>query len=398
MSLDLRETQPPVVAADQAGMADRNRRLVLDLIKRTGPTSRAALARSITLSKPAISAIVEELIADGFVADVGPDTGSSRGRPGRLLCFLPRSQFVMGVHIGVRKSTVRLADGSGAEVLDLSADTPRGTSAEQVLTSVRRLATAAVGGAGIDASRVVRLTVTVPGNVDTACGVCHSAPNLGWTEVDVRAHLEGVVAGPVDVLNDAQAALVAEVAEGAAKGLQDVVLVYAGTGVSAAVLLGGRPYTGASGAVGEIGHCRVDGATRQCDCGRVGCLETVASTSAVLRRYSSATPGRAPTLTDVIEAADHGDLLAREILAEVGCELGRATALLVNVLNPSAVVLTGSLADAGVHLVQPWRETTAAAALSTSLDVVQLRTAAFGARAELRGAVLHGLRRLGVPA
>lgn len=396
MSLDLREVPPPVVAADQAGMADRNRRLVLDLIKRTGPTSRAALARAITLSKPAVSAIVEELIADGYVADVGPETGSSRGRPARLLCFVPRSQFVVGVHIGVRRSTVRLTDGTGAKVLDLSADTPRPASAEQVLSSVRRLVTAAVDGAGIDPSRVVRLTVTVPGKVDTATGVCHAAPNLGWAVVDVRSALEGVVAGPVDVLNDAQAALVAEVAEGAAKGLRDVVLVYAGTGVSAAVLLNGRPYAGASGAVGEIGHCRVDGAADTCDCGRTGCLETVASTSAVLRRYPSPVPGRATTLTDVIEAADSDDPLARKVLADVGRELGRATALLVNVLNPSAVVLTGGLADAGPHMVGPWREATAAAALSSSLDVVQLRTAAFGARAELRGTVLHGLRHLGV--
>ena len=103
-------------------------RLVLELIKRIGPTSRAEVARSIALSKPTVSAIVEELIGDGTVRELGVESraDAQRGRPPRLIEFSARSQLVIGVHVGVARTQVQLADGLGGEIVDLAAETPAG--------------------------------------------------------------------------------------------------------------------------------------------------------------------------------------------------------------------------------------------------------------------------------
>ena len=395
MTLVLPRPGGQIVAADQAGMADRNRRLVLELIKRTGPTSRAEVARSITLSKPTVSAIVEELVAEGSVVELGinPQAPVTRGRPPRLIAFHARSEFVVGVHLGVQQTQIQLVDGLGGVVNELAESTPGGQP-EAVLGAVRRLVVDTLHAADVRPSEVRRLTVCVPGQVDATTGTCHQAPNLGWTDVDVRGALSGLVAGNVDVLNDAQAALVGEAREGAARGLDDVVLLYAGTGISAAVLIGGQPYTGASGAVGEIGHCRVTGACERCMCGRIGCLETVASGRAVVRRYLGGRRSRTVSLQHVVRAAEAGDEAARGALSDAGRALGRACGLLVNILNPRAVVVAGGLSDAGEVFLGPLHEEISAESLSSSFDVVSVRIAALGTHAELRGSVLHGLERL----
>src|SRR5690242_3837080 len=122
--------EAPVVAADQAAMADQNRALVLDLIRRTGPTSRAELSRVITLSKVTISAIVDQVYADGR----GRGTGAcpkavDRDRPPRLIEYDPRSQLVAGVHFGVEETHVELADRLGRSVCHLFAPTVHGDPA-----------------------------------------------------------------------------------------------------------------------------------------------------------------------------------------------------------------------------------------------------------------------------
>jgi predicted NBD/HSP70 family sugar kinase len=376
-------------------MREVNRSLVLAVVKEGGRVSRASIARSTTLAKPTVSAIVDELIADGLVREIGTGTtATSGGRPPIMLEYNASSQFVLGIHIGARRTTLEVADGSGAGVARRAFDTPAGP-ADEVLTAIAERARAAVPlGADLAAVGAV-----LPGLTDFHRGICLLAPNLGWRDVPVADLLTAELNTPVHVHNAGQAAAVAENLEGAGGKADDLALLYAGTGLSAGIITGGRVLHGTGGTAGEIGHCRVPGGTDRCNCGNVGCLETVASGPALVRFASRAIadgarsvlePGCQPA--EVAAAARGGDAVATRAVAEVGRNLGLAASWVVNAYNPAVVVFGGGLA-AVADLLLPHIVTGAEEfALGPARRGTDFRVSALGPDAEVRGAVLLALQ------
>lgn len=393
--------QAPGSGARHGVMRELNRSLLLDLIKKRSPISRAALAEAASLAKPTVSAIVEELLAAGSVREVGVgSTTREGGRPPVLLEFDARSQCLVGVHVGVTTTTVVLADALGREFSRTSMPTWRGratTALERISGTVSSLvAEAGIGG------RDLAVGVCVPGMTDPSTGVCRLAPALGWINVPVRDHLHASLGCPVHVHNTAQASAVAEAVEGAAVGAEDVVLLYLGSGIGSGQLTGGRLFTGATGQAGEIGHCPVEGGSERCPCGRVGCLETVASGLALVRQgLRAAAEGRSATLAaageelgvpHITAAAAAGDAEAIALLAAAGRQLGMAAAWLLNLTNPRVLVLSGGLLDAGDALLGPLRRALNAHVLPQVAEQLDVRTSALGVDAEVRGAVLLAMQ------
>lgn len=391
----------PASGARHDVMRELNRSLVLDLIRKCSPIHRAALAAASSLAKPTVSAIVEELIESGIVREtgVGPSTREG-GRPPVLLEFDALSQCLAGVHVGVTTTTVVIADALGREFHRTSMRTGRG-NAKRVLERTARAVQAAIADADV-ADRPLAIGVCVPGLTDVNTGVCRLAPNLGWIDVPVRDLLNEVIDAPVYVHNTAQAAAVAEAVEGAAKGVEDVALLYLGSGIGGGLLTGGRLLPGATGLGGEIGHCPVPGSRELCTCGRTGCLEAVASGLAVARAAEQAVAaGRKTALSQhaghltvehLASAASSGDALAVELLAGAGELLGLAATWLLNISNPTVLVLSGGMIEAGDVLLQPLRRTVIAHALPQIVEAVDIRLSTLGADAEVRGAVLLAMQ------
>lgn len=382
-------------------MRELNRSLVLDLLKKQSPISRAALAEAASLAKPTVSVIIEELLKQGIVHEVGVGhTTREGGRPPVMLQFDALSQCVAGVHVGVTTTTVVLADALGHEFHRVSMPTPRG-SATRVLDRIATAVQDAIDVAGV-AGRDLAVGVCVPGMTDVATGVCRLAPALGWVDVPVRDRLSAALNALVYVHNTAQASAVAETLEGAAQGAEEVVLLYLGSGIGSGLLSGGRLFPGFTGQAGEIGHCPVDGATERCPCGRLGCLETVASGIALAREASRAVAAGRPTsladlgteltVADVARAADDGDALAKELLAAAGRQLGLAAAWLLNLTNPQVLVLSGGLVEVGEPLLGPLRAALADHVLPQVADRLRVSVSQLGADAEVRGAVLLALQ------
>lgn len=382
-------------------MRELNRSLVLDLIKKRSPISRAALAEASSLAKPTVSVIVEDLIASGMVREkgVGPSTREG-GRPPVLLEFDALSQCLAGVHIGVTTTTIVLADALGQEFHRTSMPTGRG-KAERMLERTARAVQDAVREAGVE-DRSLAVGICVPGLTDMSTGVCRLAPALGWIEVPVRGIVQRVLEAPVYVHNTSQAAAVAETVEGAAKGADEVALLYLGSGIGSGLLTGGRLLPGATGLAGEIGHCPVVGSDEPCACGRRGCLEAVASGLALARAAERAVAaGRKTalaqhagrlTVADIAAAAEQGDAVAVQLLSEAGELLGLAATWLLNITNPTVLVLAGGMVAAGDVLLQPLRDAIAAHALPQVDDAVDVRLSLLGPDAEVRGAVLLAMQ------
>ncbi|MER7281304.1 ROK family protein [Dactylosporangium sp. NPDC000244] len=384
----------PRRGADHNVMREVNRSLVLTMVKEGGPVSRASIARSTTLAKPTVSAIVDELIAEGLVREIGPgSTAVSGGRPPILLEFNARSLLVVGVHIGARRTAIAIGDATGEEIVRRELATPGpGTAPGEVLRTVAAEIRAGIAGAGLPGAKIAAVGAVLPGLTDFHAGVCLLAPNLGWRDVPVRDLLAAELQGaPVYVHNAGQAAAVAENLEGAGERVGDLALLYTGTGLSAGVLSDGRVFHGVGGTAGEIGHNAVPGNAEPCNCGKVGCLETLASGPAIVRAAKRAGLDGFDA-RDVTAAARDGDPAARRIIEEVGEYLGLAASWLINAYNPALVVVGGGLAAIGDLLLEPLRAAAARHALAPALRGVEIRASKLGPDAEVRGAVLLALQ------
>jgi predicted NBD/HSP70 family sugar kinase len=376
-------TSAPRPGSGHSTVRSLNRGVVLGVLKREGPISRADIAKRTSLTKPTVSAIVDQLAAEGVVAEIGIGRASAAGgRRPVLYAFNAASASLLGIHLGVGETVVVLADGSGRELARQVHPTPRlpGTAIEAAVEAGRALA-------GEGAGPVRGIGVSVTGLVDHVRGTCVLAPNLGWRDVEIAALVGGHAAAPVAVHNAAQAVLAAEHLEGAVLGGHDAVLLFEDRGFGSAILSDGHLLHGSRGIAGEIGHCKVPGWTGRCGCGGVGCLETLVSAPAILRRAHERTGGRKRPRS-VARMAAEGDPVLDAVLREVGVEIGRAAAVLVNVVNPEAVVVAGGFLDGGPQLLDGLREGLAAAALSESLAGVRTVPSALGGDGPVRGAVL----------
>lgn len=381
-------SKPP---ADHSMMRGLNRTLVLDVLKDHSPLSRASIAKATTLAKPTVSAIVEDLVREGVIKEVGPgSTSPEGGRPPMLLEFDARSQFVVGVHLGIRQTTLVVTDAQGAEVGRLG----RPTALSDATSSVRLLAEEieeVLTTTSTPKQLIAAVGICVPGLVEPSTGTVLLAPNLGWRDVSLKSELEQLLDIPVFVHNTAQASAVAESVEGAGEGASNLVFLYAGTGVGAGILIDGHIYHGGAGIAGEIGHCRVPGAERLCNCGLTGCLETVASGPAIAQAAAGLFPDGV-TAEIVSAAAAAGDERARAIIEQAGMALGTAASWLINLFNPEVVVIGGGLIGAGDALLEPLRRAAIGQSLPQATDGLVIRPSTLGQQAEVRGAVLVALQ------
>ncbi|MEV6232594.1 ROK family protein [Saccharopolyspora shandongensis] len=230
--------------------------------------------------------------------------------------------------------------------------TPRGSdgaaTADLVVEAVIELVSELRSGVEpVDAVGVV-----VPGVVDEARGVGVFSANLGWRDVPLRARLAAGIDLPLAFGHDVRAGGLAEARLGAARGMRDVVVLPIGTGIAAALVLDGRLHSG-GGFAGEVGHIDV-GHGEPCGCGSSGCVEAVASSAAVARRYLART-GRDVSGADVAAAVRTGDPDAQAVWQDAIDALARGLLVLVTIAAPECIVLGGGFAQAGDLLVEPLR-------------------------------------------
>jgi predicted NBD/HSP70 family sugar kinase len=290
-----------------------NRSLVLRTIFRSGPLSRADLARSTHLTRAATSELAAELLAEGLVEELGTRSDQGVGKPATLLGLVPDARLTVTLDLSddarFRAALVDL----GGKVLDRRAAARDGRRGESALELAAELC---VDLAATAARPLLGVGVGSPGVVDPA-GIILEAPNLGWHGVDLSAHLAQAIPVPVHVANDANAAALGELGLGG-PAERSLLLVKIGHGVGAGLVLDGHLVVGDRFAAGEIGHVVVDPGGAPCACGRIGCLETAVA---------------APRL----RRADDGERQAG------GRRLGEALAPVVSALNLREIVLSGPL-------------------------------------------------------
>lgn len=270
----------------------------------------------------------------------------------------------VGVDVGGTKVLAGVVDGDG-KVLTTARRTTPGRRVEAQI--VEDALTEAVLQAA-DGQTLLGVGVAAAGLVDVSGERVVFAPHLPWSGEPLRSRLEDRWGVPVMLDNDATAATHAEAAFGAARGVDDVVVVTMGTGIGGGLVVGGRVHRGHNGMTGEFGHMQVVPQGIDCQCGRRGCWEQYSSGSALVR-FAREGMGSQPTVLEelcagdptsltgpmVTEAAEAGDLLARDAFLHVGDWLGVGVANLVAAFDPSLVVIGGGVSAAGDRLLEPAR-------------------------------------------
>jgi glucokinase len=257
-----------------------------------------------------------------------------------------------------------------------------------ILATVDELAGAAPASVAV---RAVGLVVT--GIVDERRGMAVHSENVGWRNVPVRSLVEQATRLPVGFGHDVRAGTLAEWRLGAGRGLEDLVFVPIGTGVSAGIVVHGRLVTG-SGYAGEIGHVDV-GHGEPCPCGGHGCVEALASAAAIARRYAARAGRPVDGAREVAERMVAGDPVARRVWDDATGALALALAWTSVVLAPQAILVGGGLARSGGLLLEPL-----ALALGRHLGVVRrprLLPASLRDDAGVLGAALLAWEALGGP-
>lgn len=380
---------------DQALVRELNLSAVLHALRQRAPLSRAALAAATGLNKTTVSSLVQQLIELGLVVELGAARTDDVGRPGILLELNPAAGGMLGVGIGVDAVSIAATDFAGVIFWHTRWHVGSRHDQADVIPLTIRLLHDGVAACHARGWPVLGAGIGVPGLVDIASGVLLFAPNLGWRDAPLRAVLETEFGFPIYVDNEANLAALGETYFGAARGVHDLLYVYADVGLGGGVVHDGHLALGATGIGSEFGHMTMDVDGLPCNCGNRGCWETLASQEALFRRVREALAGGAPsrlvplaaalTVGAVVDAAHAGDTVALAALDETGRYLGIGIANLINALNPEMVVIGGALAEASAFLLPAIERAIAASALRWSAAATRLVVAEHGADACLIG-------------
>ena len=373
---------------------------ILDEIRQARSRSRAELVTRTGLSRGVVAQRVAELIELGLVVDdeLGPSTG---GRPPRQMSFRADAGHVLVADLGATSIDVAVTDLDGRILghRDEPADIAAGPEAclQRVDELFAELTTAMRDLPG----RLWGIGIGVPGPVEFRSGRPVSPPIMpGWDDYPVRERFVARYSAPVWVDNDVNVLALGEWRAGIAVGHDNVIVVKIGTGIGAGIISNGRIHRGAQGSAGDVGHIQVvDDTSIICRCGNVGCLEALAGGAAIGRDgEAAAREGRSDrlvaaldqhgrvTATDVARAASFGDPVSVALLQSAGRRVGLMLASVVNLFNPSLVVVGGGVAQSGDQLLAAIRETVYRRSLPLATRELIIHRSSLGALAGVIGA------------
>ena len=357
---------------------------LFELLKDGRPWTRAELAETTGLARSTVAARIDVLMRLGLVAPFGgaPSTG---GRPPALFALNPTAKVVVGVDVGATHVRAVLADLSGSILGEEATDLPVADGPAVVLgwvvDATRRLAASAPH------ADLAAVGIGLPGPVEHSTGRPISPPIMpGWDRFDVVDHVRRATGVPVLVDNDVNIMALGERRTHLAD-VDDVVLIKVATGIGAGIVSGGRLQRGAQGTAGDLGHVRVARAGEVvCRCGNTGCLEALAAAPA-LAEALRAKGVQARTGQDVVDLVRGGDPTAIAVVRDAGRDIGEVVATMVNLVNPSVVVIGGLLAGAGEHLLAGIREVVYLRSLPLATAQLRIEASRAGTEAGVLGAV-----------
>jgi predicted NBD/HSP70 family sugar kinase len=378
---------------------------VLEALRQQRIISRTALAVQTHTSRAMVSLVVDEFLRDGLVRAVGPGD-STGGRPPQLIEFVPDAALAPGAALTNSQWNLVLINLDAHVVRRIESPIVGSSPAEAIASLSQgylRLT------ADLPPSRLLpALGLGTPGLVDIRTGTIVTAADMGWNDVDMAAMTRKALGlQRVIVANRSRLGALAELWQGAGRGVDSLIYVWVGTGIAAGIVIKGRLFVGANSSAGELGHVTVQPDGPLCPCGNRGCLQQLASGPAIANRarqrlrevptslIGSLVGGAPERITaEVVFAAERmGDELAGELIAEAGAHIGLAVANLINLFNPQMVILGGPVGAADESLLTAVQAEVRRRAMAHPLAAAQITRSVLGPDASAIGAGVLVLQR-----
>lgn len=373
-----------------------NRVRVLNAVRERSHIGRAEVADITGISRASVTYLVGELVKDGWLVehDKG-ETSQAGGRPPILLRFNPDAIYAVVVMIGSEKTTVAVGDGNARMRYRNTQPSMQGQSAEIVVSVIVDMIEEALAQSGVDRRRVGGVAIGVPGLVDAHNSIVHYSARVPvLRDIDLGSMIAARVGLPVMVENETRLIGWGELKFGSGRGYSPLVCVSVTLGIGTCIVLEDRMLSGSSYSAGQFGHMTIDEHGPLCQCGNYGCWEALASSSAVLERARKldAAWAKDPTIPKILTAASEGDRQAAALVHETAVHLGIGIANIINIVNPSMIVLHGQVFEAGEQFIQTIRQTVAARALKLPALNTRIVVSELGDQAGLAGGVTFVMR------
>jgi glucokinase-like ROK family protein len=328
-----------------------------------GELSIFKLSQTIKMSTPTITRAVEELIEDELIREVGIGESTGGRRPS-LFGINPSSRYVLGVDLErsfVRMGIFDFANQPVSEIHELNEGLD---THPDILQFISEKVSELLVAYGIDENKMLGIGISLPGLIDIKTGLSYTYLNSGRPAAEILSEKTKL---PVFIEHDTRAMAWGEQAFGLARGYQNVLCLNAGSGIGLSMILNGKIYLGHSGYSGEFGHIQIEPNGQLCHCGKIGCIETLASgksmvakariemTNGAVTQLNTMTEGDLSKLNIkiILAAARKGDQFAIDLLAKAGEALGKGLAVLIHLFNPELIIIGGEMSRAADYMISP---------------------------------------------
>ncbi len=334
----------PLRSGNRTLMRDINRHLVLNLIKNRGPLSRTDIAALSNLGQSTVTNITRQVMEMGLVREVAVGT-STGGRPPIMLEIDPTGGYAVGLKLTRHSITLAMTDLFGGVARHAVIQPGDASQIDAYMDNLAGSIQKFLEVTAVPTERLMGIGVGMPGFIDFRRGICLHSSLMGWKNVAVAEMLEQRLNIGVVVDNNVTTLTLYELLFGSGQGMSDFLVITVGEGVGMGLVVNGRLMRGSRGGAGEFGHIPmvVDGDL--CSCGNRGCLETVIN-DATLVAQAQATGLAVHQPADLLALVRSGEPAALAIYTEAGRWLGRGLATLINLFNPSHIIISGEGADA----------------------------------------------------
>ena len=386
---------------NSSGVALKNKilkGLIFKFLDQTESASINEISKEINISVPKTTSLITELIEEGLISDYGKFE-STGGRKANLYGLIGDAGFILGVDVKKYYINIGLLNFKKQLIHQKSRITFKLDNTAESLNQLIQIIQNFIKEVGIKKDKILSLGINLSGRINHTKG--YSYTFFHFQEEPLSEIIQEKIGIKTYLENDSRAMAFGEFCNGEVNTEKNVLFVNLDYGIGLGILIDGKVYYGKSGFSGEFGHIPFFNNEIICHCGKKGCLETEASGNALLRKFkekiklgftSSVLKKNKKvediTLTDLILAAQNEDVLIIELLAELGENLGKGLAVLINVFNPELIIIGGTLSETGEYLKLPIKSSINKYSLSLVNADTELKLSKLGEKAGIIGACL----------
>jgi len=330
-----------------------------------GVRTNAEICNTFNLSLPTAMALINQLTKEGIIEKQGQGK-SLGGRKPDLYALKKHTFFVLNIHIDRFNIKLAIVDNSHSIIAEENIPS-KISSEEKIVEFLFEYSNKLIKRSEIETEKLLGIGISMPGLVSSKEGKNFTYYFTGQESESLQTALKKRFEKPVFVLNDAKSACLAEFRFGLAKDKKDVLVISMDWGVGLGIIMGGKMHTGVTGFAGEFGHIPIVEDGDLCHCGKRGCLETIASGLALVNKAKKGLNSGEDSLLKmmieedidrldpdlIIEAANRGDQFAINLLSEIGINLGKGIAILIQIFNPELIIIEGKMAEAKKFITTP---------------------------------------------